>query len=45
MTEASNHTTALSEVENGSFSILDVALSSCGNENYEMKSINLWHLP
>ena len=45
MTKASNHTAALSELENASFSILDIALSSCGNENYEMEITNLWHLP
>jgi len=45
MTEASNHTAALSELENARFSILDIALSSCGNENYEMEITNLWHLP
>ena len=45
MTEARNHTAALSELENASFGILDIALSSCGNENYEMEITNLWHLP
>ena len=45
MTEASNHIAALSELENASFGILDIALSSCGNENYEMEITNLWHLP